>query len=150
MRVGLIACSAGKLDRPAPAAELYTGPVFTLAREWITARTELGAWAILSAKHGLVMPDQVVEPYDVALASLSADEKRAWAARTREQLVERFPGAVFMVLAGADYRAATEGLLVEDVIGNWTAWRRERGLRPAHIGIGLLKKYMRERKGYPT
>lgn len=149
MRVGLIGCSATKLDRAAPAADLYTGPVFSLERAWITARTDVDVWAILSAKHGLVMPDQVVEPYDLALGDLSAAERRAWAERTREQLVARWGrDAVYMIVAGADYRAALEGLLVEDVIGSWAAWRRDRGMRPAHVGVGILKKYLAERKGF--
>lgn len=149
MRVGLIGCSATKLDRSAPAAELYTGPIFTLARAWISERSELDAWGILSAQHGLVLPDQTLEPYDLDLAALPTIDRKAWAQRTREQVVARWgTGTIYMVLAGADYRAALDGLLVEDIIASWSRWRGDRGLRPRHVGIGVLKKYLCERKGF--
>lgn len=149
MRVGLISCSAGKLDHRAPAAELYTGPIFRAARAWITNRGELGAWAILSAKHGLVLPDQELDPYDVSLSSLSFPELKAWGERTQAQLVARWGrDAIYTVLAGSDYRQATRGLpYVEDVIGCWTRRRREDGIRPAAVGIGVLKKYLKEQRG---
>jgi hypothetical protein len=149
-RVGLIGCSAGKLDRRAPAAQLYTGPIFQLSCAWITGRTELGAWAILSAKHGVVLPGQEIDPYDVSLEAMSAAERRTWAGRTREQLIERWGrDVIYMVLAGAHYRAALEGLrFVEDVIESWARKRRDARLRPAHVSIGVLKKYLREQRGF--
>jgi hypothetical protein len=30
-----------------------------------------GTWLVLSAKHGLLDPDEIIEPYDVALRDLS-------------------------------------------------------------------------------
>ena len=149
-RVGLIACSAGKLNRPAPAALLYTGPLFQLSRAWITERTELGAWAILSAKHGVVLPGEEIDPYDVSLEGMTAPERRAWAERTREQLVGRWGrDTIYMVLAGEHYRAAVDGLpFVEDVIAAWARRRRDAGLRPAHVSIGVLKKYLRQKRGF--
>jgi len=62
MRV--IACGGRKLPHPAPARELYTGPLFRAARAW-AEQSPGGRWFILSAHHGLVHPDTVVEPYDV-------------------------------------------------------------------------------------
>jgi hypothetical protein len=144
-RIGLIACSKRKLDHAAPARELYTGPVFGLSRKWMESRAAgLAGWAILSAKHGLLMPDDVVEPYDLSLDSLTAEERRAWADRTRAQIVARWgTDRPFMVLAGDHYREALYGLsYVEDVIGSWGRWRRDEGLRPAHCSIGLIRKYL--------
>lgn len=150
MRVGLISCSAGKLAKAAPAAQLYTGPLFALSRAWIEERKELGAWAILSAKHGVVMPDQVIEPYDLSLDAMNVADRKAWAERTRDQIVSLWGrDTIYMVVAGDHYRRALDDLpYVEDVIGAWARWRRDRGLRPAHVGIGVLKKYLKERKGF--
>lgn len=146
-RIGLIACSAIKLEHAAPARELYQGPIFKLARAWMERRADaFDTWAILSANYGLLMPDDVVEPYDVALSSLPIEERRAWAERTRRQIIHRWGcERIFTVIAGAEYREALgpSGFLkVEDVIGTWARWRYDEGLRPAHVSIGLLRKYL--------
>ncbi|MGV7772994.1 DUF6884 domain-containing protein [Mycobacterium kansasii] len=65
----VIACGAAKLNRPAPARELYTSPHFRhalRAAEAYAGCTE-SAVRILSAKHGLLglELDTIVTPYDV-------------------------------------------------------------------------------------
>lgn len=74
IRICLVGCGRAKLDRPAPASELYTGPLFTDALGYAQDQLELGrfdAIRILSAKHGLLRLDQVIEPYDVWLGQVS-------------------------------------------------------------------------------
>lgn len=153
MRVGLIACSAGKLDGAAPARELYSGPIFQLAKAWMERRVAGGGvqeWAILSARHGLVMPDQMIARYDLALADMTAAERGEWADRTRQQLLDRWgESCIYQVLAGEYYRAALSGLpMVEDVLGYWTRRRREDGIKPAHMSIGIMKRYLVEDRPY--
>lgn len=152
MRIGLIACSKRKLDHPAPAEELYIGPVFKLAKKWITRTGRVDAWAILSARHGLVMPDQEIEPYDVSLSSLPSLQKARWCDWVHEQLMDKWgEDAIYMVVAGADYRAALSQMsLVEDVIEGWTQMRMNRGMtrRRACVGIGVLKKLLKDNTGY--
>lgn len=62
----VIACGKDKLSRPAPAGELYVGSQHTLARRAADALASsmAGRVLILSAKHGLLDLDEVVEPYD--------------------------------------------------------------------------------------
>jgi hypothetical protein len=100
----LIACSAHKLDHPAPARELYTGQAFRLA---MAAADRCGADVlILSALHGVVQPGEVLAPYDHTLRS--ASERRTWATRTAQHLHsyrQRRTG----VLAGKFYAAAAAG-----------------------------------------
>ena len=74
----LIGCSAAKLSRAAPAAELYTGQLFVLSRRY--AEHFGSAWRILSAKYGVVDPRQVIEPYDRALRKMKPELRRQWAA----------------------------------------------------------------------
>ena len=100
----LIACSAHKLDHPAPARELYTGQAFRLA---IAAADRCGADVlILSALHGLVQPGEVLAPYDHTLRS--AFERRAWARMTAIQL-KPYQDRRAVVLAGKFYAAAAAG-----------------------------------------
>lgn len=100
----LIACSAHKLDHPAPARELYTGQAFKLA---MAAAARCGADVlILSALHGVVGPDQVLAPYDHTLRS--ASERRTWAAKAAAQL-KPYRDRRAVVLAGKFYAAAAAG-----------------------------------------
>lgn len=67
--VVVIACAAAKLATPAPAAELYTSANFTLMLRAARALADNqgGRVLILSALHGLLELDAVVEPYDVKM-----------------------------------------------------------------------------------
>jgi hypothetical protein len=106
--IALVACSAAKLGHAAPARELYTSQLFKKAAAY--AQRTADEWFILSAEHGLVHPDTILEPYDT---KLTAGSTKAWAARTREQLESELNrGGAFelVVLAGKHYRTAVEGL----------------------------------------
>ena len=104
--VYLIACSAAKLDREAPAAHLYTGQAFKLAMQ---AAERAGADVIiLSALHGAVFPNLLIAPYDLSLSTMAADDRRTWAANVRHALSE-YQGRAITVLAGKDYAAAVDG-----------------------------------------
>ena len=111
MRVALVACSAGKAAAPCSAREMYTGALFRLSRAWVEQRIESGTlqgWGILSAKHGLVDPWQVIEPYDTAFRDVDGEE---WFARVHQALVDRWGTAtIYTLLAGGDYRMAVRGM----------------------------------------
>lgn len=65
----VVACSGPKLDHAAPAGELYQGSatLHALAAARQLAAQDGGQVLILSALHGLVQLDQVVEPYNVTM-----------------------------------------------------------------------------------
>lgn len=109
--VGLVGCSSAKLSRPAPARELYTSALFRKAAAY--AERECDRWYVLSAKHGLVAPDTILEPYDVKLgrrhreAAKDAGPIWDWAARVQGQLAEELadvPKVSLVALAGEQYR----------------------------------------------
>jgi hypothetical protein len=105
-RVGLVACSAGKLDRPAPARELYTSQLFCKARLYV--ETHCDRWYVLSARHGLVAPERVLAPYDERLGANTAD----WCWLVRSQLCAELTfvhGVELVVLAGENYRGFLDG-----------------------------------------
>lgn len=72
--LALIGCGKKKRSIPCPARELYTGPLFTASRDWAEANAQ--AYWIASAKHLVLEPEQVVEPYDLALDDLDAETRR--------------------------------------------------------------------------
>lgn len=64
----VIPCGAGKLDREAPARELYTSDHFRRQLRAAEAACEEGdVVLVLSALYGLVELDEVLEPYDLRM-----------------------------------------------------------------------------------
>ena len=129
--IGLVACSRGKARHAAPARELYVSPLFRAARAYAERQYGPGRWLILSALHGLVDPDTVLDPYDLGLRQLSAREREAWGNRVAVELTERFPAAtVLWFHAGALYRDAIAPVVAHQVrsplaglgIGEQLAW----------------------------
>lgn len=106
-RVGLVGCASTKLQRSAPARELYVSQLFKKASAY--ADLTCDRWYILSANHGLVHPDQVLDPYDVKLGANTRGQEpiHNWADRVRTQLaaeLAEIPGVTLVALAGAQYQ----------------------------------------------
>lgn len=100
----LIGCVKVKRDTAAPAAELFRSVLFAGRRRYATT-TGL-PWYILSAKYGLLAPDDVIGPYDVYLADQSLEYRRAWGEfviAQLERLEPRLHGRTIEVHAGAAY-----------------------------------------------
>jgi DGQHR domain-containing protein len=137
--IGLVGCSRRKGAHVAPARELYTSPLFRLASRYCAASYDL--WFVLSARHGLVDPEQVLEPYDTVLRGLDRASRDAWACRVVSQLQQRGlfgSGHRFFLHAGADYagplaqRLDAEQPLQGLSIGQRLAWYRYALARSSH------------------
>jgi hypothetical protein len=104
-RIVLISCGSRKRDHPAIAAELYTGSLFRYSLEYARS-LEPDLIFILSAKHGLVRLDQIIEPYDETLNKKSSAEITAWAESALNCLAKfcALDRDEFIVLAGDKYR----------------------------------------------
>lgn len=70
----VVPCGRAKLDHAAPAGQLYVGGQHRLARQAadVLAAQAGGHVVILSALHGLLQLDQLVEPYDVTMGDPEA------------------------------------------------------------------------------
>jgi hypothetical protein len=113
-RVGLVGCVKKKRDVPMRASELYVSSLFTGRRKYV-ART-CDRWFVLSAKHGVLEPEEIVAPYDVSLTTMSAAARRGWSAQVLDDLQRRLGGLgshTFEIHAGAAYRdfGLLDGLL---------------------------------------
>ncbi len=92
------------------------------------------SWFVLSAKHGLVRPEQVVEPYDQTLNELPVSERRAWARRVIGQMEISLPQADrIVVFAGQKYR---------EFLMDWLRARATVETPLAHLGIGKQLQYL--------
>ncbi len=101
--IGLVACVGKKRPHAAPAQELYDSALFDKSRQFVSRRCD--RWFILSAKHGLLEPTAVVEPYEETLNGKTSEERRAWARRVWTALRRRLrPGDRVTILAGKNYR----------------------------------------------
>lgn len=107
--VGLVSCTKSKLDTPAPARDLYSPSwVFARSAEYVERRCD--EWAVLSAKHGVVHPDEEIQPYDETLTGSPKSRRAAWSAAVRDALAARYAGkkVKFVVMAGESYAGAVE------------------------------------------
>jgi len=87
--VVLIGCVRTKRAVACVAAELFASPLID-GRRWYPVALGL-PWYILSAKFGLLAPEDVIGPYDVYLADQSPACRKAWGEFVTAQLEQRQP-----------------------------------------------------------
>ncbi len=105
MTLHLVACVAGKHATAMPAADLYRSDWFAKARAYVEAQEV--PWQILSARHGLIDPATVIDPYDDTLIGKPEWERLAWGDKVMGQLLRLLPrGGAVTLLAGRMYRDA--------------------------------------------
>jgi hypothetical protein len=105
-RIGLVGCSKSKRTEPAAARDLYDPSALFRGVRCLVERT-CERWFVLSAKHGLVRPEQVLEPYDETLTRASRAARRRWAewvlGQLEAELGADLSGYVFEAHAGSAY-----------------------------------------------
>lgn len=164
--VSLVACSATKLSERAPAQDLYQGQLFRLAREW--SERFAGRWYILSALHGVLDPQKMVDPYDLSMAErakgyqwqkrtdspigkredgifVGTDPIDAWASKCRGQLMGGAAGSAVYFRDG-DVLVMLAGAAYREPLVKWlTPWGARQIETPlAGLGIGQQKKWLRQ------
>lgn len=98
--VVLVGCGEAKLKAAAPAKDLYTSRLFKMSRSYAEICDE---WRIVSARHGLLNPETVVEPYD---DRLKRADRQQWGFVVASSLIEEFRACGpldVVILAGATY-----------------------------------------------
>lgn len=99
----LIGCGATKRDRPAPAAELYTGTYFGLALRAARALVPDDRIRIISALHGLLPLHRTVGPYDLRIGDNLAITPATFRGQVRRSGLGSCTDVT--VLAGKSYAA---------------------------------------------
>jgi len=86
--LGLISCTKSKQDYHCNASEMYqASDLFKKAYSYATKNYDFVA--ILSAKYGLLFPDDEIEPYDLTLNNMSARQRKEWAEGVFSQMKKR-------------------------------------------------------------
>lgn len=103
MRVVIVGCGKTKVDHSCPARDMYQSELFRKRRAY--AEKSSDAWFILSAKHGLLHPDTVIEPYDETLNDVVIGLWQMQVNAQVEDILRQFPGEflLFEVHAGKNY-----------------------------------------------
>jgi hypothetical protein len=104
-KIVLIGCGDSKLRDKAPARDLYDSNYFDLKKQYAELHADL--WYILSAEHGVVAPNEVIDSYDTHLSDV---DQKEWEDRVMDEL-PNFGGSHVEVLAGEDYISVLEVLL---------------------------------------
>lgn len=136
----LISCVSRKQNLACLAKDIYISDWFRKARQY--AEASGCRWFVLSAKYGLVKPDQMIAPYNQTLNKMSVLERREWASKVFEELtlvVPEMPHVI--ILAGNRYREflirhlTDHGVLVSVPmkglgIGKQLSWLKKKAVHP--------------------
>jgi len=79
MNIGFISCAKTKKVGYHPAGKLYDSTFFRAAFAYASRRCK--KVFILSAKHGLLLPDERIRDYDFSLYGMAPREHERWAER---------------------------------------------------------------------
>jgi hypothetical protein len=100
-----IGCVKTKLPGSHAAKDMYQSGLFRGRRKHAESRQV--PWFILSAKYGLIHPDDEIDTYELSLASLHSWQRREWSAKVLDQITQRVGevnGKVIEIHAGLEYR----------------------------------------------
>jgi hypothetical protein len=102
-RVVLVGSSGATADHPAAAGEMFRSDGFARARE--AAVRSRSPWFVLSAKHGLLDPGEVISPHGVQIDDQPAAYRSAWGEWVVAQLADRLQldGVTVEVHGGVDF-----------------------------------------------
>ena len=104
----ITSCCKKKLNHSAPAGQLYLGNLFKAAKKF--SERKCYDLMIISAKHGLVSPSQILEPYDKVLKTKKDIEHIR--PNVIENLKKILPGYdKVIVIAGIKYRKTIESII---------------------------------------
>ena len=120
-RIGLVGCGKKKQEGVHAVRELYTSTLFRAALHYSEATAD--ETYLLSARHGVLHPDDVIESYDVALSDMSLLERHAWGHGVVFHLQTLFPRDLpfaFSILAGAAYAAPIREAACKEKLSSWT------------------------------
>lgn len=104
MKIGLVSCVSKKRKGKHRVEDLYISPLFIWSRAYV--KRYYDKYFVLSAKHHLLSPDQIIESYDETLIGKSARVKKAWAEETFRQILKTIKpdGATLFIHVGMSYR----------------------------------------------
>jgi cytoplasmic iron level regulating protein YaaA (DUF328/UPF0246 family) len=88
LRIALISCTKLKQNYPCASSEMYQkSTLFKKASGYIN-ELNYDKWFILSAKYGLVSPNEIIEPYDETLNNMKSTQIKVWSDSVLNELMK--------------------------------------------------------------
>jgi len=113
--IALVSGIPPQFENAMPARWLYHSEWFLVAAA--LAETASTGWFILSARYGLLHPDQKIAPYELTLSDLAPDQRHAWAEGVLQSLTQILkPGDRLLLLAEPNYHTVLYAILENS---NW-------------------------------
>jgi len=106
MSLGLISCTKSKANVKCKASEMYM-PSQLFRAAFAYTKDKYDIVAILSAKYGLLLPTDEIEPYNTTLKTLNIQQRKKWAEKVMNQIKERIDLSNIkecFIHAGKEYR----------------------------------------------
>lgn len=100
----VVQCADTKRDFACAAKDLYVSTLFKWSRRW--AETFGDEWRIVSARHGLLHPEEPVAPYDYTLSRMTRYERADWKTNVACATYTWLAGRPLVVLATSGYDSA--------------------------------------------
>jgi cytoplasmic iron level regulating protein YaaA (DUF328/UPF0246 family) len=86
LKIGLISCTKKKRSYACLASEMYS--ISTLFKKsYSYCNDHYCRVYILSAKYGLLRPNEVIQPYDQTLNAMNMQQKKEWSERVYQQFL---------------------------------------------------------------
>ena len=132
-KIVIIPCGGAKLTTPAPARELYIGSMFRDQLATALTMTDEENIFILSAKHGLIALDTIVEPYDLKMGQKNTVATETLAAQV-DAIMPKNETYIIDALLPKKYAEA-----LEDATGSWIVNHYD-----GCAGIGYQKQVLKK------
>ena len=99
--VMLISCGKRKSEIECKAKDMYNSSRFVMLKT--IAEIAGIQWFIMSAKYGLLSPDEIIVPYDLSLSNCSEAYKNEWANKIVDKASTFSKDTTFFIAASGDY-----------------------------------------------
>jgi len=132
MKIALVSCVSKKQLGIHKAEELYISDWFIKAKKYI--KQNYNEWYILSAKHGLIKPNDLIETYNEYLPKMTLEYRKQWAVNVFNKLKEIDNVTEIHIYAGKQYRKYLIALLSDFKVS----------VPLKNLGIGKQLKWLKE------
>lgn len=145
IKICLISCVSQKEPRATKCKDLYISPLFKKTWQYAVEMEQPSGIYILSALHGLVRYDTILEPYDKTLLDMTKEESIIWAEKVKGQIRDTFQkdgrtlkDFEFVVFAGKAYYQHLKTFLDTE-----TNWSLPLGSLPIGKRLGVLTRALK-------
>jgi hypothetical protein len=103
MTISFVACAKRKANKKCIAEKMYISTLYTYSLQYAKEHSDIVY--ILSAKHGLLALDKIIDPYNETLNDKSDKEIKEWSKKVFNNLIQlNLENNNFLYLCGNNYK----------------------------------------------